>query len=145
MCSSDLYENLESGHIDGVMTCHVIFPEVDEVPATFSKLLIEGELRQRLNFGGMIVSDDVMMGALSRYGAPRDRIIASRKAGCDLVLLCNDDAAADTVLSAQQLPALSDLSERRLEKMRYVGYGDASVSSRLASQKERLAALVAGA
>ncbi len=113
-----VYESLEDAGIKAVMTCHVVFPAVDSLPASFSSRWIKEELRGRLGYGGLVVSDDVMMGALSQYGEPVDRVRTARDAGCDLILLCNDDAAADSVLAGGGLPALSAASLKRLQAMR---------------------------
>ncbi len=115
-----VYESLEDAGIKAVMTCHVVFPAVDSLPASFSSRWIKEELRGRLGYGGLVVSDDVMMGALSQYGEPIDRVRTARDAGCDLILLCNDDAAADSVLAGGGLPALSAASLKRLQAMRQV-------------------------
>ena len=115
-----VYESLEDAGIKAVMTCHVVFPAVDSLPASFSSRWINEELRGRLGYGGLVVSDDVMMGALSQYGEPVDRVRTARDAGCDLILLCNDDAAADSVLAGDGLPALSEVSLKRLQAMRRV-------------------------
>jgi beta-N-acetylhexosaminidase len=88
------------------------------LPATFSSKWITNELRGRLDYQGLVVSDDVMMGALSQFGEPADRVIRARQAGCDLILLCNDDMAADAVLSGGGLPPLSQQSRVRLNQMR---------------------------
>ena len=112
-----VYQDMESQGINAVMTCHVVFPNIDKLPATFSSLFIHKELRHRLRFNGLIVSDDIMMGALSQFGDPVERVIAARRAGCDLVLLCNSDHAADEVLSRSRLPQLSEESLERLSKM----------------------------
>jgi len=113
-----VYHDMESQGINAVMTCHVVFPNIDKLPATFSSRFIIKELRQRLGFNGLIVSDDIMMGALSQFGSPSERVIAARRAGCDLVLLCNSDQAADEVLSGPRLPQLSKASLTRLLKMK---------------------------
>lgn len=113
-----VYESLETRGIHAVMTCHVMFPNVDSVPATFSARLVTEELRQRLSFNGLIISDDVMMGALGDFGTPRERVIAAREAGCDLILLCNDDGAVDQVIGGERLPDLGIDGIKRIEHMR---------------------------
>ncbi|MBT4356305.1 MAG: beta-N-acetylhexosaminidase [Proteobacteria bacterium] len=113
-----VYQDMESQGINAVMTCHVVFPNIDKLPATFSSLFINKELRHRLGFNGLIVSDDIMMGALSQFGDPVERVIAARRAGCDLILLCNSDHAADEVLGGPRLPQLSEESLERLSKMK---------------------------
>jgi beta-N-acetylhexosaminidase len=71
------------------MTAHVVFNAIDRKrPATTSKKAIR-MMREHLGFGGLIMSDDLSMKALS--GTLTDRAEASLKAGCDVVLHCNGD------------------------------------------------------
>ncbi len=71
-----------------VMTAHIVLPEIDaEIPVTQSP---EGIAHLRgLGLSGLLMSDDISMGALS--GTVRDRSVKARDAGCDLVLHCNGD------------------------------------------------------
>jgi beta-N-acetylhexosaminidase len=69
------------------MTAHLVLPEVDPVvPVTQSKAGI-ALLRERLGLQGLLMSDDISMGALS--GSIPDRAVRALAAGCDLVLHCN--------------------------------------------------------
>ena len=71
------------------MTAHVVFDAIDpKRPATTSKKALR-LMREHLGFGGLIMTDDLSMKALS--GSLRDRAEASLKAGCDVVLHCNGD------------------------------------------------------
>ena len=71
------------------MTAHVVFDAVDpKRPATTSKKAVK-LMREGLGFGGLIMTDDLSMKALS--GSLRERAEASLKAGCDVVLHCNGD------------------------------------------------------
>ncbi|HEY0103306.1 MAG TPA: beta-N-acetylhexosaminidase [Brevundimonas sp.] len=71
------------------MTAHVVFDAVDpKRPATTSKKALR-LMREHLGFGGLIMTDDLSMKALS--GSLRERAEASLKAGCDVVLHCNGD------------------------------------------------------
>ena len=71
------------------MTAHVVFDAVDpKHPATTSKKALK-LMRGDLGFGGLIMTDDLSMKALS--GGLRERAEASLKAGCDVVLHCNGD------------------------------------------------------
>ncbi len=71
------------------MTAHVVFDAIDpKRPATTSRKAV-GLMRDQLGFGGLIMTDDLSMKALS--GSLRERAEASLKAGCDVVLHCNGD------------------------------------------------------
>ena len=63
-----------------VMTAHVLFPALDEeVPATMSRVILDGWLRQRLGFRGVICSDDMEMKAVrGRYALEHQLDLASR-------------------------------------------------------------------
>jgi beta-N-acetylhexosaminidase len=70
------------------MTAHVVYTAIDPIaPATTSVTLVRDVIRGRLDFRGLLMSDDISMSALS--GAIEDRARAAIAAGCDLVLHCN--------------------------------------------------------
>jgi beta-N-acetylhexosaminidase len=74
------------------MTAHVVFSAIDAVqPATTSAIMIRDVIRGSIGFEGLLMSDDVSMGALSGTLAERSR--AALAAGCDVVLHCNGDLA----------------------------------------------------
>jgi beta-N-acetylhexosaminidase len=80
---------------DAVMTTAVVVPGLDPsgTPALFSRAVVTGLLRDRLHFEGVIVTDGLGMGGItSRYSLPQ-ATLASIRAGNDLVLLNNTDAA----------------------------------------------------
>ena len=93
------YERLVSnGSIAAVMTAHIVYEQVDELPASFSAYWIEQELRARLGFGGAVFCDDLSMKATSGYGTIGERARLALEAGCDMALICNDrDAAQEAV------------------------------------------------
>lgn len=70
------------------MSCHVVFSAIDaNAPATISRAVIDGVIRKRIGFDGLLISDDSSMNALKGTLGERARNIASN--GCDIVLHCN--------------------------------------------------------
>jgi beta-N-acetylhexosaminidase len=73
-----------------IMTAHVVFAALDTtVPATLSRAAITGLLRGTLGYRGVVVSDDLDMKAISD---PSSAAIGAIRAGCDVLLLCKDEA-----------------------------------------------------
>ena len=97
-----------SATLTAVMPAHVIYPKVDHRPAGFSERWLKEVLRGRLGFTGAVFSDDLgMAGARVLDGSPlthAEAAMLALEAGCDLVLLCNqqadDGAVQDALLAA---------------------------------------------
>jgi beta-N-acetylhexosaminidase len=79
---------IEAG-VAAIMTAHILIPSIDEDnPATLSSRIVTDLLRQKLGFGGLVLSDDLDMRAISaRRGIP-EATVAAIIAGCDAVLMC---------------------------------------------------------
>lgn len=106
--------------LDAVMPAHVIYSQVDEQPAGFSRRWLQDILRGELGFEGVIFSDDLSMAGAHVVGDAGKRIEAALAAGCDMGLVCNDRASAELALSALQ--RLRVTAPARLERMRGRGY-----------------------
>jgi beta-N-acetylhexosaminidase len=84
-----------AARIPALMTAHVLFPALDDVPATLSRRIVHDLLRGELGFEGVVISDDLEMKAIAdRYGYG-DAAVRAIEAGCDVLLVCSDAAAAD--------------------------------------------------
>jgi beta-N-acetylhexosaminidase len=97
------------------MTAHLLLPQIDpDRPATQSRRIIQEVIRERIGFEGLLLSDDLSMGALS--GGITERALSALDAGCDLALHCNGDAAELAAL----LAALPVLPMARFERLQTV-------------------------
>src|SRR5664279_450705 len=95
------------------MTAHVVFSAIDPAqPATTSVTMVHDVIRGFIGFRGLLMSDDVSMGALS--GTIADRSTAALRAGCDVVLHCNGDLAEMTAV-AGAAPELSGVALQRAD------------------------------
>ena len=96
--------------IESLMVAHVVYPAVDDVPAGYSARWCTELLRDRLGFDGLVFSDDLGMAGAATAGDLTARADAAARAGCDVILACNDLAAADELLSRwrpEPAPALA--------------------------------------
>jgi beta-N-acetylhexosaminidase len=109
----------------GIMPAHVVYEQLDSMPAGFSRFWIQEILRTRLEFTGLIFSDDLSMAGAHVAGGYADRASAALEAGCDVVLVCNNRAGAIDVIDEIKLvdnPAL----QLRIAHMHGRGVKDAS-------------------
>ncbi len=77
------------------MTSHPVYPNLDPsgVPATFSRLIVTDYLRGQAGFQGVVVSDDLEMGAIAESCPIGEATVRAAAAGHDLLLVCHTEAA----------------------------------------------------
>lgn len=112
-----------ANEMTAVMPAHVIYSEVDELPAGFSSFWLQQVLRKQLGFTGLIFSDDLCMAGAHVVGDMAARTLAAISAGCDVALVCNDPAAAEQALVTMQTEKIQPcahtsimLGKNRLQK-----------------------------
>jgi len=88
--------------VECVMTSHPVYPRLDPsgVPATFSRRIVADFLRGELGFRGVIVSDDLEMGAVSETCSIGEATVRTAAAGHDLLLVCHTEAAQRAAATA---------------------------------------------
>ena len=117
-----------------LMTAHVLYPALDaEAPATLSREIITGLLREELNFDGLVVTDDMEMAAIAKTRGIPEATVQAVAAGCDMVLLGGVDtegqvAALEAIIYAVETNVLNSqrvsdaLDRQRRAKERLLGW-----------------------
>ncbi len=132
------YEKLiAKRQLAGVMIAHIVYAETDPLPASFSTYWIQEQLRSRLGFDGAVLCDDLNMQATASMGSMPERARLALAAGCDMVLVCNDRAAASATVAALR-DYSNPLSLVRLARLH--GTGRLMRQSLLASDEWQIAA-----
>jgi len=81
-----------------VMVSWAVYPSIQAMPAGLSPKVVQGELRGRLKFTGVTITDALEAGALKAYGGIQNRALLAAKAGMDLIL-----ASEQSVSQGQQV------------------------------------------
>ncbi len=110
------FKQLIAEGLEGIMPAHVVYPNIDPNPAGFSPFWIQQILRNELGFNGTVFSDDLSMEGAASVGDFPERARLAQLAGCDMILVCNNPAAAERVLDT--LPITQDpIRAQRLKRM----------------------------
>ncbi len=84
-------ELIRAGAADMIMTAHVVNRRIESRhPATLSSAFLDSLLRKRLGFEGVIISDDLQMGAIGRNYGFEQALILAVNAGCDILAIANN-------------------------------------------------------
>ncbi|MGE0385072.1 MAG: beta-N-acetylhexosaminidase [Gammaproteobacteria bacterium] len=116
----------------GIMPAHVVYPALDDRPAGFSRRWLREILRTEIGFAGTIFSDDICMAGAVVAGSPPERARAALDAGCDMVLVCNDRAAAIAVIDGlgEVIEPASQVRLMRMHGRRAPGLGELQADAR---------------
>lgn len=118
-----------------VMTAHILLPQVDpERPASLSPRVLGGILREQLKFGGVILADDLGMGAIAKRYGPAESAIRTLEAGTDIVMLCHDSSVIPTAIEAVAAHASAGRSDQ--QKWTAAGRRIARLRERIGSPSE---------
>jgi len=110
------YRRMIANGLSSVMVAHVVFPEVDPLPASLSPQWIGGVLRRDLGFQGTVFADDLSMAGAASFGDITARASQALAAGCDVLPVCNDRPAALELLDRLRAP-VNPVSRLRLARL----------------------------
>lgn len=104
--------------VDMILTAHIRFPLIDPVwPATLSEVFLKDILRNDLKYRGLVVTDDLGMGALVKHHSHEEIAVRALTAGVDLLLYCNEPSVPPLALDAiHSALAQGQLSRAELEE-----------------------------
>lgn len=95
------FEMAIGADVDLFMTTHITAKSLDpENIATFSKEVVSNILRSKLGFEGVIITDDLDMGAVSKNFPPEECAPAALKAGHDMILICHNKKDQETAFNS---------------------------------------------
>lgn len=109
---------VEAG-VAGIMTAHIIFPELEpeEIPATMSRRIITGLLRDRMGYDGLIVTDCMEMAAISSYYGTACGAAAALRAGADLILVSHTaEKAKEAIRAVEEAVRSGSIPQEELQK-----------------------------
>jgi beta-N-acetylhexosaminidase len=101
-----------------MMTAHVLVPSLDEErPATLSRTIVSGLLREELGFNGVIFTDDMEMKAIAGRYTIGDAAVQAIAAGCDGLLICSGKAELHSAAFEALIHAVEDgrIPRKRVE------------------------------
>ncbi len=119
---------IEEG-VMGVMTSHAVYSALDsENPGTLSSKILTDLLRERLGFQGIIITDDLEMGAIQKERGGVKGVLSAFEAGADILLICEDQG----------------LVRESMEALRSKAHGEERVRKRLRESIDRILHLKKG-
>jgi beta-N-acetylhexosaminidase len=84
-----------------IMTAHILLPQIDlENTASLSRFLLHQVLRKKMKFDGLILADDLGMGAIAKRYGPGESAVKTIQAGTDIAMLCHEWAAVEPAIRA---------------------------------------------
>ncbi|MGI6145259.1 MAG: beta-N-acetylhexosaminidase [Clostridia bacterium] len=107
--------------VDAIMIAHLLLPQIDpDNPATLSPAVITTLLRKEMQFDGVVITDDLTMGAIADNYDLGEAAVKSINAGSDIILVCHEYAHEENVLKTlQKAAANGDIAEERINESVY--------------------------
>ncbi|MFC4077028.1 beta-N-acetylhexosaminidase [Salinithrix halophila] len=139
--------------VDAVMSAHITFPSIDDtpgLPGTLSKKVLTGLLREKLGYDGVIMTDDMEMGAIVENFGSAEAAVRAVKAGADIVLVCHDltrqqqsiHAVIDAVKKGEISEKRIDHSLQRILRLKAKKLGEHAILHQPKSRTDQMAGKV---
>ena len=124
--------------IDVIMCAHILFSKVDNKIPSFSDTWVNNILRNKLNYKGLIFSDD-----LSMLGSGNDsltnKVKMSLDAGCDMLIICNDRSGVKEVIEYLDKTDYEQTSRIfEIKSFKKINWNDLLNNNRALATKEKL-------
>ncbi len=104
---------------DMMMVAHIKLPEIDKtgLPASLSHAVITGLLRDDLGFKGVVITDDLEMGAIAKHYGTGDAAVKAVEAGADMVLVCHTyESQTEAIDAIAKAVKNGQISEERIDE-----------------------------
>lgn len=112
---SPFQELIKNDFADAIMTGHLFHRNLDDTrPATLSPLLINGILRKKLHFNGLVTSDDLQMKSISNHYSLQEAVCMALSAGVDMIIIGNNLIFDDNVLPKLIKTIMKAVKDNRL-------------------------------
>ena len=108
---------IDSG-VDAVMVAHILLRKIDsENPASLSEKIISGILREKMGFEGVVITDDMTMGAIGENYSMQEAVVRSFLAGSDMILVCHGyDNQLEAIKALKAAVQNGTVTEDRLDE-----------------------------
>ena len=104
------FRDAAAHRVEMMMTAHVLYPALDtRHPATLSRRIVSGILREEMSYEGVVITDDLDMGAVANRFTMEESVLAAIDAGVDIMLICH---SLEKALSARSTLAEAILQGR---------------------------------
>ncbi len=114
-------EAIKNKEADVVMIAHILLPKIDKQnPSSMSKTIITDILRTNLKFDGIVITDDMSMGAIIKKYNIGESAVKSVNAGTDIVLVCGGyDSKIEVIEALKSAVLKGEISESRMNESVY--------------------------
>jgi beta-N-acetylhexosaminidase len=115
------FEAAVKEQVEAVMVAHILFPKLDpDHPASLSDVIIGQQLRGKFKYDGVVITDDLSMGAIAKNYKLNDAAVATVQAGSDILLVAHSYESAKTIFDTLKSAVKSGkISESRINESVY--------------------------